>query len=115
LAWLLILPQGKRIPKITKGLTNPNRPGRRFQSAGKASTDAEAAPELPEENRKDDDVATKLDAIEAMEDSADPKSIAALGEALTDQNRKMKAVDRNPFKKALSKIAQLALADAMHP
>jgi hypothetical protein len=42
------------------------------------------------ENSKDSDVTAKLGAIEAMEDSDDPKSIAALGEALNDQNKKVK-------------------------
>ena len=45
---------------------------------------------MPVENSKDRDVTAKLDAIEAMEDSDDPKSITALGEALNDQDRKVK-------------------------
>jgi HEAT repeat protein len=45
---------------------------------------------LPGDKRKDGDVTAKLEAIEAMEDSDDPKSIAALGEALTDKNREVK-------------------------
>ena len=69
---------------------NPNHLGQRFLRAGNAPIKPGAAPRLPGENSKDSDVTAKLDAIEAMADSDDPKSIAALGEALADQNRKVK-------------------------
>ncbi|HZM91740.1 MAG TPA: HEAT repeat domain-containing protein [Blastocatellia bacterium] len=69
---------------------NPNRMGRQFVRADIVPIEPGAVPRLAGENSKDSDVTAKLDAIEAMADSDDPKSIAALGEALTDQNRKVK-------------------------
>jgi hypothetical protein len=90
LARVLILPSGDQIPKARSELLNPNRLGWQFPRARNAPIEPGATPKLPEENSKDSYVAAKLDAIEAMEDSDDPKTIAALGEALTDPNREVK-------------------------
>jgi HEAT repeats len=90
LARVLILPLGDQMPESRSGLINPNPNGQRFLRAGNAPLKPGTAPRLPGENSKDSDVTAKLEAIEAMVDSDDPKSIAALGEALTDQNRKVK-------------------------
>jgi len=90
LARVLILPPGDQTRKVTSELMNPNRMGRQFVRADIAPIEPGAVPRLAGENSKDSDVTAKLDAIEAMADSDDPKSIAALGEALTDQNRKVK-------------------------
>jgi len=90
LARVLILLQGDQAPKARSELTNPNDLGGWFRQAGNGALKPGGALRLPQKNSKDSDVTTKLDAIEAMADSDDPKSIAALGEALTDQNRKVK-------------------------
>jgi hypothetical protein len=90
LARVLILPPADQPPKASSGLMNPNRMGRQFVRAEVVPIIPGATPRLPGENSKDSDVMAMLDAIEAMEDSDDPKSIAALGEALNDQNRKVK-------------------------
>jgi hypothetical protein len=90
LARVLILPPADQPPKAKIDLMNPNRVGRQFVQAEIVPIKPGAAPRLPGEKSKDPDVRTKLDAIEAMEDSDDLKSIAALGEALNDQNRKVK-------------------------
>lgn len=45
---------------------------------------------LGESKEQHRDVMEKLEAIEAIADSDDPKSIAALGEALIDEHRKVK-------------------------
>ena len=90
LARVLILSPADHPPKARIELMNPNRMGQQFVRAGIVPIEPVAAPRLPGENSKDRDVTAKLDAIEAMEDSDDPKSIAALGEALNDQNRKVK-------------------------
>ena len=91
LARVLILPPGAQIPKARSGLTKPNRLGRRFPRADNAPLKSGTTPELPGEHSKDSDVMAKLDAIGAFEDSDDPKSIAALAEALADRHRKVKA------------------------
>jgi hypothetical protein len=88
LARVLILPRVDPIPKTGDRGINPIPFGRWPPGAGDAPFQARAAAKPAGE--KNSDVANKLDAIEAMEDSDDPKSIAALGEALTDQNRKVK-------------------------
>jgi hypothetical protein len=90
LSRVLILPPGDRTPAAKSGLMNPNRIGPRFPRAQNAPGKPGPIPKLPGKNRKDSDVTAKLEAIEAMEDSDDPKSIAALGEALTDKNREVK-------------------------
>jgi HEAT repeat protein len=90
LARVLILPPGDQTRKVTSELMNPSRMGRQFVRADIVPIEPGAVPRLAGENSKDSDVTAKLDAIEAMADSDDPKSIAALGEALTDQNRKVK-------------------------
>jgi hypothetical protein len=90
LARVLILPPANQSPKARRELMNPNRIGRQFLQVEHTPLKPEATPGLPAKNSRDNDVTAKLDAIEAMEDSDDPKSVAALGEALTDQNRKVK-------------------------
>jgi HEAT repeats len=90
LARVLILPPKEQTPIARSELLNPNRIGRQFVQAEIASIQHGATPRLPAENVKDSDVRAKLDAIEVMGDSDDPKSIAALGEALHHQNRKVK-------------------------
>jgi hypothetical protein len=90
LARVLILPSADQPPKARIELMNPNRRGQQFVRAGIVPLEPVAAPRLPGENSKDRDVRGKLDAIEAMEDSDDPRSIAALREALNDQDRKVK-------------------------
>jgi hypothetical protein len=90
LARVLILPPADQPPKARSELINPNRRGQQFARAEIVTIDPVAAPRLWGENSKDNDVTAKLDAIEAMEDSDDPKSIAALGESLNDQTRKVK-------------------------
>jgi len=87
---VLILPSASQPPEARSELMNPNRMGRQFAQVEHTPLKAEAIPRLPAKNSRDNDVTAKLDAIEAMEDSDDPKSVAALGEALTDQNRKVK-------------------------
>jgi hypothetical protein len=87
LSRVLILPPGGQTPAAKSGLMNPNRVGPRAQNA---PVKPGPTPKLPGDKRKDGDVTAKLEAIEAMEDSDDPKSIAALGEALTDKNREVK-------------------------
>lgn len=89
LARVLILPPGEQIPKAS-GLINPNRTGWRLPRAGNAPLKPGTMPKLPGEKSKDSRVLAKLEAIEALEDSDDPKSVAALGEALADQNRAVK-------------------------
>jgi HEAT repeat protein len=90
LARVLILPPGDQTHKARSESMNPNAMGRRFVRADIVPIEPGAVPTLPGENSKNSDVTAKLDAIEAMADSDDPKSIAALGEALKDQNRKVK-------------------------
>src|SRR5262245_29477293 len=87
---VLILPPKDQTPITRSESLNSNRIGRQFVQAEIVPIQHGATPRLPTENSKDSDVRAKLDAIEAMEDSDDPKSIAALAEALTDQNRKVK-------------------------
>ena len=87
---VLILPSANQPPEERSALMNPNRMGRQFVQVEHTRLQPEAMPKLPAKNGKDNDVTAKLDSIEAMEDSDDPKSVAALGEALTDQNRKVK-------------------------
>jgi HEAT repeats len=89
LARVLILPSADQPPKASK-LMNPNHRDQQFLRARIAPIEPVAALRLAGESSKDRDVTAKLDVIEAMEDSDDPRSIAALGEALTDQNRKVK-------------------------
>ena len=88
LARVLILPPADQPPKAKSELMNPS--GQLFLRAEIVPIEPGATPRLPGENSKDRDVTAKLDAIEAMEDSDDPRNIAALGEALNDQNRKVK-------------------------
>jgi hypothetical protein len=88
LARVLILPPGDHTPKAKSELMNPS--GQLFLRAEIVPIEPGATPRLSGENSKDRDVTAKLDAIEAMEDSDDPRNIAALGEALNDQNRKVK-------------------------
>jgi hypothetical protein len=90
LARVLILPPKDQTPTARSESMNPNPIGRQFVRAEVVPIVPGAALRLPGENSKDSDVTAKLDAIKAMEDSDDPKSIAALGEALNDQNRKVK-------------------------
>jgi HEAT repeats/HEAT repeat len=91
LARVLILPPGDRAsPKAKSELTNPSHIGQPLLRAEHAALKVGATPRLQEEINRDSDVTAKLDAIEAMADTDDPKSIAALGDALTDQNRKVK-------------------------
>jgi HEAT repeats len=90
LARVLILPPKDQTSTARSESMNPNPIGRPFVRAEVVPIVPGATPRLPGENSKDSDVMAKLDAIEAMEDSDDPKSIAALGEALNDQNRKVK-------------------------
>jgi HEAT repeat protein len=85
---VLILPPADQPPKAKSELMNPS--GQLFLQAEIVPIEPGATPRLPGENSKDRDVTAKLDAIEAMEDSDDPRNIAALGEALNDQNRKVK-------------------------
>jgi len=91
LARVLILPSGDRAPPKTRSeLTNPSHIGQPLLRVEHAPLKVGATPRLQEEINRDSDVTAKLDAIEAMADADDPKSIAALGDALTDQNRKVK-------------------------
>ena len=90
LARVLILSSGNRIAKSKSGLMNPNRFGRQVPRAGHAPTRSGAKPKLTGKNSKDSHIAAQLDAIEAMQDSDDPKSIAALGDALADQDLEVK-------------------------
>jgi hypothetical protein len=85
LARVLILAPGDRSPSAKSGLMNLNVIGRRFPTVENATPKHGDRPKLP-----DSDVTTKIEAIEAMEDSHDPKSITGLGEALTDGHRKVK-------------------------
>lgn len=89
LARVLILPRGEQIAKAS-GLMNPNQIGWRLPRAGNAPLRPGAMPKLPGEKSRDSRVVATLEAIEALEDSDDPKSIATLGEALADQNRAVK-------------------------
>jgi HEAT repeat protein len=90
LARVLILPPGNRIAKSQSGLMNPNRFGRQVARAGNVPTRSGGMPNLTGKNSKDSHIATQLDAIEAMADSDDPKSIAALGDALTHRDSRVK-------------------------
>jgi hypothetical protein len=90
LARVLILPSANQPPKARSELMNPSRMGRPFVPEEIVPLEPEAVPRLAGENSENPGVSTKLDAIEAMEDSDDPKSIAALGKALNDQNGKVK-------------------------
>jgi HEAT repeats len=90
LARVLILPSANEPPKARSELMNSSRMGRPFVRAEIVPLEPGAAPRLAGENSKNRGVSAKLEAIEAMEDSDDPKSIAALGEALNDQNRRVK-------------------------
>ena len=89
-ARVLILPPADQPPKASSGLMNPNRMGQQFVRTEIVPIEPGVVPRPAGENSKDRDVRAKLDAIEAMADSDDPNSIAALGEALTDKNRKVK-------------------------
>lgn len=90
LARVLILPSRGQTPEARSESMDPNLTGRRFPGAENAPLKPGITPRLLGENPKDSDVTAKLEAIEAIEDSDDPKSIAALGEALTDPQRKVK-------------------------
>jgi hypothetical protein len=90
LARVLILAPRDRTPSATSGLMNFNVIGRRFPTVENAPPKDGNKPKLPGENTRDSDLTTKIEAIEAMEDSHDPISIAALGEALSNQHRKVK-------------------------
>ena len=90
LARVLILPPKDQPRNARSELINPNRMSRQFVRTEIVLIEPAAVPTLPGENSKDSGVTAKLDAIEAMADYDDPKSIAALGEALKDQNRKVK-------------------------
>jgi hypothetical protein len=90
LARVLILAPGDRTPTANSRLMNSNLIGRRFPTVENAPPKHGNKPKLPGENIKEGDVTTKIEAIEAMEDSHDPKSIAGLGEALTHGHRKVK-------------------------
>jgi hypothetical protein len=90
LARVLILPTRSPTTTATSGLLNPNYNVQQFPQAENASLKSELAPEILAENTGDRDVTAKLEAIEAIEDSNDPKTITALEEALTDQHRKVK-------------------------
>jgi Family of unknown function (DUF5691) len=90
LARVLILPPAAQPSKVRIESMSPNRRGQQFVRAEIVPIEPGATPRLPGENSKDSDVTAKLDAIEAMDDTDDPKSIVALGEAFTDQNKKVK-------------------------
>jgi hypothetical protein len=87
---VLILPTGNQTPEARSGSMETNPIGQRFSGAETAPVEFRASPTAPRPDRKDSDVPAKLEAIQAMEDSDDPKSIAALGEALIDRERKVK-------------------------
>jgi hypothetical protein len=89
LARVLILPSGAENPAKMGRLVNP--PGRfaEWSKPGekrpfKAKRDSAA------ERKKDSRIESKLAAIEAIEDSDDPKNITALGDALTDSSMDVK-------------------------
>ena len=112
---VLILPTGHQNDEVKGRLVSPGRIGRRFPTVENATPKHGKGPRLRGENTKDGDVTTKIEAIEAMEDSHDPKSIAALGEWLTDQHRKVKgaALRALAAKKAadVTETLRQALAD----
>jgi hypothetical protein len=90
LARVLILSSGDQIPESRSGFKKPNRSPRQFPPARNAPLDSKVKPKLPGKTSQGSHVTSKLDAIEAMEDSDDPKTIAALGDALADQDREVK-------------------------
>jgi len=90
LARVLILASGDQFPESRSGFKKPPRSLRQFPRAGNAPLDSKTKPKLPGKTSQDSHVTSKLDAIEAMEDSDDPKSIAALGDALTDPDSRVK-------------------------
>jgi len=89
LARVLILPSGAENPNRVGRLTNPADRFAEWSKRGEKSP-FKAKPKPLVEQSKDGRVESKLEAIEAMEESDDPKSIAALGEALTDPSNEVK-------------------------
>jgi hypothetical protein len=87
---VMILATGDQTPEAKRGLVSPDRIGRRSRRPEDSPLRPGAVPKLRGQNGQDSDVMAKLEAIEAMEDSDDPKSVAALGEAVTDRDRKVK-------------------------
>jgi hypothetical protein len=90
LARALILPPVDQTPRASSKLMSPNRLSRQFVRAELVPIEPGATPGPRGGNSKDSAVTAKLDAIEAIGDPNDSERVAALGEALTDQNRKVK-------------------------
>jgi hypothetical protein len=82
----------ERVLILPAGTENPNRVGRLTNPTGQRGEKSplKAKPKPLVEQSKDSRVESKLAAIEAAEDSDDPKSIAALGEALTDPSSEVR-------------------------
>ena len=90
LARVIILPQGVAIPGTTPGAAVQNRFRDRLARGRNMPLRPQGMQKPPPQIRRDDRVAAKLEAIEALEDSNDPKSIAALGDMLTDPSGEVK-------------------------
>jgi hypothetical protein len=114
LARVLILPPGDQTHKARIDY-EPKSYWPALSPTENAPLKAEATPRLPRENRKHSDITAKLDVIEAMKDSDDPKGIAALGEAVTDRDPKVKkaALKALAYKKApnVTQILRRGLSD----
>jgi hypothetical protein len=87
---VLILPAEVQPLTANGKLMKANPVGRRLAEAKNPPLKRRTTPTLPGGSSQDSDIMAKLDAIAAMEESDDAKSIAALGEALTDRHPKVK-------------------------
>lgn len=85
LARVVVLPKGSGF--LAPRGAGPGSP-RPFQGAVQPKMPAK--PKTPEQIKEESRVASKLDAIDDLEEKNDPKSIAALGEMLSDPSREIK-------------------------
>lgn len=90
LARVVILPQG--VGMIGPGGRAPSLGGSRGRLPGASNLKpkAEAIKKTPEQIKEESRVASKLEAMDDLEDKNDPKSIAALADMLSDPNREVK-------------------------
>jgi hypothetical protein len=90
LARVLILRSGHRSPETRSALLEPGGTGSRVPRVEEDRLEFRKVPTLAERKIKHSDIVAKLEAIDWLEDSDDPKSVTALADALAIDHPKVK-------------------------
>ena len=90
LAQVIILPKGVEITGPRGNAPNLGGLRGRIPGAGNLPAKAPAIQKTPEQIKEDGRVASRLEAIDDLEEKNDPKSIAALADLLSDPSREVK-------------------------